>query len=61
MLLRKAGYNFHTSAEREIVRSIKEQTCYVALNPQKEEDVEKTSPMQYRLPDGEMLTVATAV
>lgn len=28
-LLRRAGYGFHTSAEFEIVKSIKERFCYV--------------------------------
>jgi len=28
-LLRRTGYSFHTSAEFEIVRAIKEQRCYV--------------------------------
>ncbi|KAG0142210.1 hypothetical protein CROQUDRAFT_662848 [Cronartium quercuum f. sp. fusiforme G11] len=37
LLLRKAGYNFLTSSEKEIVRIMKEKTCYVALNPAKEE------------------------
>ncbi|KAH9810812.1 actin family [Melampsora americana] len=37
LLLRKAGYNFLTSSEKEIVRIMKEKTCYVALNPIKEE------------------------
>ncbi|CAH7685037.1 actin family [Phakopsora pachyrhizi] len=37
LLLRKSGYNFLTSSEKEIVRIIKEKTCYVALNPVKEE------------------------
>jgi len=37
LLLRKAGYNFLTSSEKEIVRIMKEKTCYVALNPVKEE------------------------
>lgn len=53
--LRRAGHVFHTSAEREVVRQIKEQECYLALNPQKEEQAEhdKGSPQrQYRLPDG---------
>lgn len=37
LLLRTAGHHFHTTAEREVVRIIKEKTCYVALNPAKEE------------------------
>merc|ERR1719265_1005795 len=34
-LLRRSGHIYHTSAEREVVRQIKEQECYVAFNPQK--------------------------
>lgn len=37
LLLRKSGFNFLTSSEKEIVRIMKEKTCYVALNPIKEE------------------------
>jgi centractin len=40
LLLRRAGYNFQTSAEREVVREIKEKLCYVAFNPAKEEQLE---------------------
>uniref|UniRef100_M4BYQ3 Actin n=1 Tax=Hyaloperonospora arabidopsidis (strain Emoy2) TaxID=559515 RepID=M4BYQ3_HYAAE len=40
LLLRRAGYNFQTSAEYEVVREIKEKLCYVALNPAKEEQLE---------------------
>ncbi|EEY61323.1 actin-like protein [Phytophthora infestans T30-4] len=40
LLLRRAGYNFLTSAEREVVREIKEKLCYVAFNPTKEEQLE---------------------
>src|SRR6059058_2201188 len=36
-LLRKSGRVFHTSAEKETVKNIKETTGYVALDPAKEE------------------------
>ncbi|RCI12446.1 hypothetical protein L249_1140 [Ophiocordyceps polyrhachis-furcata BCC 54312] len=36
-LLRKSGYVFHTSAEKEVVRMIKENVAYVAKDPRKEE------------------------
>jgi len=35
--LRRAGYNFHTSAEREVIRAMKESVCYVARDPHQEE------------------------
>ncbi|TYZ64626.1 hypothetical protein PybrP1_004709 [[Pythium] brassicae (nom. inval.)] len=40
LLLRRAGYRFETSAEREVVREVKEKLCYVAFNPAKEEQLE---------------------
>eukprot|EP00927_Polykrikos_kofoidii_P065660 TRINITY_DN61390_c0_g1_i1.p1 TRINITY_DN61390_c0_g1~~TRINITY_DN61390_c0_g1_i1.p1 ORF type:complete len:382 (-),score=56.21 TRINITY_DN61390_c0_g1_i1:173-1318(-) len=57
-LLRRTGHIFHTSAEREVVRTIKEQECYVAFKPAKEEaaENEKSSPQhQFRLPDGTLI------
>lgn len=59
LLLRKEGFNFHSSSELEIVRTIKERTCYLAINPQKEESLEGER-MQYVLPDGSMLEVGPA-
>jgi len=53
--LRRAGHIFHTSSEKEVVRSIKEKSCYVAFNPQKEEHQEHekaSSGHTYQLPDG---------
>ena len=41
--LRRAGHIFHTSAEKEVVRHMKEQVCYVAHNPQKEESATSVS------------------
>ncbi|KAN0019752.1 hypothetical protein ACTFIV_008795 [Dictyostelium citrinum] len=61
-LLRRSGYNFKTSAEKEVVRIIKEKTCYVAHDPQKEEellepDSSSSKPVQpqYTLPDGNII------
>ena len=57
LLLRKAGYHLHTSAEMETVRAIKEKTCYVALNPGKEEKDTSLKSEDYRLPDGNSVRV----
>ncbi|KAF2458648.1 alpha-centractin [Lineolata rhizophorae] len=63
-LLRKSGYVFHTSAEKEVVRMIKEKTGYVALDPTKEEkEWASTSRgmenkmVEYTLPDGNRLKI----
>ena len=59
-LLRQRGYSLTTTAEREIVRDIKEKLCYVALEPEKETKLaEKVAGMEkkYMLPDGSTLTV----
>lgn len=55
-LIRREGFNFRSTAEFEIVRSIKEKVCYLATNPQKEESVE-TEKFAYTLPDGKTLEV----
>ncbi|KAH0542340.1 Actin-like protein [Glutinoglossum americanum] len=65
-LLRKSGYVFHTSAEKEVVRQIKEKTGYVALDPRKEEK-DWQGPgskgdgriVDYKLPDGNVLKVGS--
>merc|ERR1712137_443545 len=55
------GHIFHTSAEREVVRQIKEQECYVALNPIKEEQVEheKSAQHPFKLPDGTLIALGS--
>lgn len=59
LLLRKEGVNFRTTAEFEIVRTIKEKACYLSSNPVKEEttDSEKHT---YVLPDGSSLDIGHA-
>ncbi|CAD7929153.1 unnamed protein product [Amoebophrya sp. A120] len=56
--LRRHGHIFHTSAEREIVREMKERICYVAFNPAKEETSPENQPTNYKLPDGQTINLA---
>lgn len=62
-LLRKSGYVFHTSAEKEVVRLIKEAVTYVAHDPRKEEKewaaakMDQIKTAEYVLPDGNKLKV----
>lgn len=57
LLLRKSGHHLHTTAEREVVRTIKEKCCYVALNPAKEEKDALGRTEDFRLPDGNIVQV----
>ena len=63
LLLRRSGYNFNSSAEKELVRQIKEKCCFVASGKAVSSssggkiDDELTSgaapaELQYQLPDG---------
>lgn len=64
LLFRKSGYVFHTSAEKEVVRLIKEKTAYVAPDLRKEEKEwsqaggrPEGKVVEYSLPDGNKIKV----
>ena len=56
--LRRAGLCFSTTAEADLVKRIKEETCFLTAG-QSDDVMAKESKTQYQLPDGQAITMST--
>ena len=61
-ILRERGYNFVSAAEREIVRDMKHNLCYVSVDYEHELEMainSSTIEKNFELPDGQKVTISS--
>ncbi|CAL4135401.1 unnamed protein product, partial [Meganyctiphanes norvegica] len=56
-LLNEREYNFNTNADRDTIKDVKEKLCYVSLDFDKDNET-STTPLEYELPDGNMIRIS---
>jgi centractin len=59
LLLRRSGLSLTTTAEADLVKTMKEESCFVTRTPLVDDSTEKDSRTQYTLPDGQGVTLST--
>lgn len=64
LLLRRSGLSFTTTAEVDLVKTMKEETCFLSRTPPSygdamDETTERDARTQYTLPDGQVVTLSS--
>lgn len=59
LLLRRSGLTFTTTAELDLVKRMKEETCYLTRTPIADDSAEKDSRTPYTLPDGQTFNLSS--
>jgi len=57
-LIKHEGHWLDTSAEKELLRNIKEQACYIAIDYNKEYQMSRIEEAEQKLPDGQRLILS---
>lgn len=59
LLLRRSGLSFTTTAEVDLVKTMKEEACYLTRASVVDDSAEKAAKTQYTLPDGQAVNLSS--